>query len=178
MHRFGSSLNRHVHYHCCIIDGVFEPLDDGRLRFRYAAEPTPEDLAAVGEQVRRRVLRWFARRGLLDAEDAREMLGWDNPGFSLDASVRIAGNDRVGLERFLRYCGRPPFALERLEPVGEHRVIYQLPQPRRDGCAKLVLTPLELIDQLAALIPPPRLHRHRYHGVLAPNSPLRAAVVG
>jgi hypothetical protein len=26
-----------------------------------------------------------------------------------------------------------------------------------------------------ALIPPPRLHRHRYHGVLAPNSPLRAA---
>jgi len=31
-------------------------------------------------------------------------------------------------------------------------------------------------DRLAALIPPPRLHRHRYHGVLAPNAPLRAAV--
>ncbi len=40
----------------------------------------------------------------------------------------------------------------------------------------MTLTPLELIDRLAALIPPPRLHRHRYHGVLAPNSPLRAAV--
>jgi hypothetical protein len=38
-----------------------------------------------------------------------------------------------------------------------------------------MLTPLELIDHLAALIPPPRLHRHGYHGVLAPNSPLRAA---
>jgi len=37
-------------------------------------------------------------------------------------------------------------------------------------------SPLELIDRLAALIPPPRLHRHRYHGVLAPNAPLRAAV--
>ena len=35
--------------------------------------------------------------------------------------------------------------------------------------------PLELRAHLAALIPPPRLHRHRYHGVLAPNSPLRAA---
>jgi hypothetical protein len=23
-----------------------------------------------------------------------------------------------------------------------------------------------------ALIPPPRIHRHRYHGVLAPNAPL------
>ena len=29
--------------------------------------------------------------------------------------------------------------------------------------------------QAAALIPPPRIHRHRYHGVLAPNSPLRNA---
>jgi len=40
----------------------------------------------------------------------------------------------------------------------------------------LVLTPLELIDKIAALVPPPRVHRHRYYGVLAPNAPLRAAV--
>jgi len=39
-----------------------------------------------------------------------------------------------------------------------------------------VLTPLELINRIAQLVPPPRTHRHRYHGVLAPNSPLRAAV--
>jgi hypothetical protein len=40
-----------------------------------------------------------------------------------------------------------------------------------------VLTPLELIDRLAALAPPPRTHRHRYFGVLAPHSPLRAVAV-
>jgi Putative transposase len=40
----------------------------------------------------------------------------------------------------------------------------------------LVLTPLELIAKVAALVPPPRVHRHRYYGVLAPNAPLRAAV--
>jgi hypothetical protein len=39
-----------------------------------------------------------------------------------------------------------------------------------------VLTPLELIDRIAALVPPPRTHRHRYYGVLAPNAPWRAAV--
>ena len=39
-----------------------------------------------------------------------------------------------------------------------------------------MLTPLELIQRLAALIPPPHTHRHRYHGVLAPNATLRAAV--
>ncbi len=37
-------------------------------------------------------------------------------------------------------------------------------------------TPLELIERIAQLVPPPRTHRHRYYGVLAPNSPLRAAV--
>jgi hypothetical protein len=42
---------------------------------------------------------------------------------------------------------------------------------------ELHLTPLELIDRIAALVPPPRTHRHRYFGVLAPNSPLRAAAV-
>jgi len=39
-----------------------------------------------------------------------------------------------------------------------------------------VLTPLELINRIAQLVPPPRTHRHRYYGVLAPNSPLRGAV--
>ena len=42
--------------------------------------------------------------------------------------------------------------------------------------SELVLTPLELIDRIAQLVPPPRTHRHRYYGVLAPNPPLRAAV--
>ena len=41
---------------------------------------------------------------------------------------------------------------------------------------ELVLTPLELINRIAQLVPPPRTHRHRYYGVLASNSPLRAAV--
>ncbi len=31
-------------------------------------------------------------------------------------------------------------------------------------------SPLGLLDRLARLIPPPRVHRHRYHGVFAPNA--------
>jgi hypothetical protein len=48
-----------------------------------------------------------------------------------------------------------------------------LPKPQGDGTA--ALTPLELIDHLAALIPPPRRHRHRR--ALAPNAPLRAVAI-
>jgi hypothetical protein len=48
--------------------------------------------------------------------------------------------------------------------------MYHLPKAQPDGRTELMLTPLELIDRLAALIPPPPTHRHRYHGVLAPNA--------
>jgi hypothetical protein len=164
IHRFGASLNRHVHYHCCIIDGVFEPVEEAgdgpqSVRFRAAAELTPEAVAAIAEQVRVRVLRWFARSGLIERDDVREMLTWENSGFSLDAAVRVGAHDRAGLERLLRYCARPPFALERLELLDADHVVYRLPKPQRDGTTALTLTPLELIDHLAALIPPPRRHR-------------------
>ena len=40
-----------------------------------------------------------------------------------------------------------------------------------------MLSPLELIEKLAALIPPPRLNVVRYHGNLAPNARDRSQVV-
>ena len=40
-----------------------------------------------------------------------------------------------------------------------------------------LLSPLELIEKLAALIPPPRLNLVRYHGILAPNARDRRQVV-
>jgi hypothetical protein len=74
--RFGSALNAHVHFHCCVIDGVFVADAGGQLQFAEAGALTPEDLAAVQQQVRRRALRWFARAAHLDAADAREMASW------------------------------------------------------------------------------------------------------
>ena len=50
------------------------------------------------------------------------------------------------------------------------------PLPSDKYSGELVLTPLELTDRIAQLVPPRRTHRHRYYGVLAPNSPLRAVV--
>ena len=39
------------------------------------------------------------------------------------------------------------------------------------------MSPLELMQRLAALVPRPRLHLIRFHGVLVPNAKLRALVV-
>jgi DNA-directed RNA polymerase subunit RPC12/RpoP len=108
LHRFGSALNPPVHFHCCVIDGVFQPDVEGRLRVYPALGLTQERIAKAQEQVRCRVLRAFVRRGLLEAGAARDMRGWDaGGGFSVDASIRVQAHDRMGLERLLRYCARP-----------------------------------------------------------------------
>ena len=197
-HRFGSALNQHVHLHACVTDGVFERSTDGGGVTFHAARPlTAADLAKVTQQVRLRLVRWFRRKGFLSREAAADMLTWQHSGFSVDASVRISLADRdvpvyfQSLEHLLRYCARPAFALNRLSVVPgtghrPERVRYTLPRHNRGnwvgpgrsrkstrpGASGVIeLTPFEFLDRLAALIPPPRRHRHRYHGVFAPNHP-------
>jgi len=80
--------------------------------------------------------------------------------------VRIEAVDQAGLERLLRYCACPVFALEQLRQIDPEHLVYESIKPGPGGSVSLLLTPLELIDRLAALIPPPR--RHRDYGVLAP----------
>ena len=53
-------------------------------------------------------------RGLIEKADDKEMLAYQHSGFSVDAGVCIQAHDRAALERLLRYCARPPFAMERL----------------------------------------------------------------
>ena len=42
---------------------------------------------------------------------------------------------------------------------------------------RLCRSPEELLEKLAALVPPPRLNLVRYHGVLAPHAAGRAQIV-
>jgi hypothetical protein len=88
-------------------------------------------------------------------------------GFSVDGSVRIAAADRAGRERLLRYWARPPFALDRLRELDPERLLYEGTRPGPGGGGPLFLTPLELIERIAALVPPPRIHRHRCFGAPA-----------
>jgi hypothetical protein len=47
----------------------------------------------------------------------------------------------------------------------------------RDGTTHVIFEPEDFIARLAALVPKPRAHLTRYHGVFAPASPDRARVV-
>ena len=105
-------------------------------------------------------------------------------GRSVHAGVRVAAQDSAGRERLLRYCARPMFAGERLVWAGGGALVrYRLPcaalqghrpEQQQQRSIELRLSASEFLDRVAALIPPPRKHRHRYFGVLAPNSPWRS----
>jgi hypothetical protein len=59
----------------------------------------------------------------------------------------------------VRYCTRPPLAQERLGRLNDELLVYRLRMPTMDGRTALILTPLELLDRLAHLVTPPRIHK-------------------
>ena len=148
-------------------------------------------VGATTPQVRRRLVRWFRRRRLIDAETAADMLAWQNSGFSIDSSVRIALTDRDvpgyfrSLEHLVRYCARPAFALERLTLLPgrdgrPERIRYALPRHKRgtwigpgrarkssapDAQGVIHLSPHELLDRLADLS-----RRHASTGIATTGS--------
>ena len=85
--------------------------------------------------------------------------------------------DRDGLERLCRYGARSPISNSRLSLDPRGRVVLSLKRPLRDGRTELAFPPVEFLRRLATLIPPPRAHLTRYHGVFAPHHNFRAAVV-
>jgi len=122
--------------------------------------------------------QWLRRRLRDPAEGQRTgPLGYAARGFSLHAARRVAASDRERLEQLCRYLLRPPLAAARLRWLGPQALTFSLKTPWDDGTTKLVVSPHELLERLAALVPPPRRHLIRYHGVLAPHAADRARIV-
>lgn len=99
-------------------------------------------------------------------------------GFSLHAGVSVRAKERKDLERLIRYVARPSIALERMEFNHDGNIVYRLKKTFIDGTTHVLFSPMELMEKLAALIPRPKIHLVRYHGVLAPHAKVRSEVVG
>ncbi len=98
-------------------------------------------------------------------------------GFSLHANTTIPAHRRDQLERLIRYTARGAVSLQRLDQDANGDLIYRFNRPWSDGTTGIKLSPLELLEKLAALVPLPRAHLVRYAGCLAPHSKLRAAII-
>jgi hypothetical protein len=110
----------------------------------------------------------------------------ESSGFSLHAGIAAKASQRDKLEHLARYVSRPPVATERLsltpgkrsDAVAEGGLVrLALKTAYRDGTTHVIFEPEDFIARLAALVPKPRAHLTRYHGVFAPASADRAQVV-
>jgi len=167
--RFGSALQLMPHFHTVGCDGAFSVDADGEAQVHTLSGPTSEDVERLVDEA------WT------QCPDARAVskspLCARFGGFDLHAGVSVAADDRYGLERLCRYLSRPALSHDRLEQLDEEHVGLQLKTPYSDGTTHLVLTFDELLQRLCALVPRPRTHRVRFHGILAPAAKHRAGVV-
>ena len=116
IHRFGSSLNEHVHFHVCVVDGVFEEVpaesDANASQPGVIFHPASGIDAAVVAQVqgtlRRRILRAFVGRGLIECFDAKDMLAYHRVD---DGLAR-----RHGQQRRPRWTVSPPPSTPKFPP--------------------------------------------------------------
>lgn len=160
------------------------PLEE---RSNEAALPSPiEACAAIATQRgTMRTLAEEARGSDLTARSSgaevegprREASASEHGGFNLHASVRIAADDDLGRERLCRYGARPALSLERLRVLPGGRIAYRTKKVGAGRAKHRLMTPLELLARLAALVPPPRYPLVRYHGVLAPHATWRREIV-
>ncbi len=93
--------------------------------------------------------------------------------FNLHAGVSIPRGLPAARERLLHYCARPPLALERLSVLDDGRICYRI----KDTEQVRLMTPMQFMGRLAALVPPPRYPLVRYYGAWAPHSQWRSRVV-
>ena len=100
-------------------------------------------------------------------------------GFSLHAGVAAEAHESHPLEKLYRYITRPAISEKRLSISPQGRVRYQLKTPWPNGTTHVEWDAVDFIAKLAALVPPPRAHLTRFHGVFTPGilpSALRASL--
>jgi hypothetical protein len=98
-------------------------------------------------------------------------------GFNLHAKVGVAAHARDRLLQLIKYVTRPPVSNERLSRKENGDLLYELKTPWSDGATAILLSPEELCEKMAALVPPPNSHLTRYSGVFSSRSKWRNKVV-
>ena len=98
----------------------------------------------------------------LQRAEAQHLDGCGSLQHRLHAAVRVEAHDRKRLEHLCRYITRPALSDERVQRNAAGQAELKLKTPWRDGTTHLVMSPLEFLQRLAALVPRPRLHLTRF----------------
>lgn len=124
---------------------------------------------------RRRLVRFFGKAGHEEADEPEEVDG--AAPFDVYAGDATAVGDRESLRKLVEYILSPPFTYGQVTRAEDGRVHFRPKRPRRDGTQHRVFEPLEFMHTLATMVPRPRLHTTRFHGVYARRHAFRREVV-
>jgi hypothetical protein len=97
-------------------------------------------------------------------------------GFTIHGATKINALDRSGLEKLINYMARPALSSKSIE-LQNDIVIYKLKRPLKSGTTQIKMPLNKFIKRLAALVPLPRRHLTRHHGIFARAHPLRPKII-
>src|SRR5437879_1778755 len=155
----------------------YDPLVEDAPALARTLAASVQQRIAFGERAGHKVRRLGA--GFGSAGEAPMLTGphcASVQGFSVHAHTQVPAHRRDELERLIRYTARGAVSLERLAQDANGDLVYTFTHPWSDGTTGIRLSPVELLEKLAALVPLPRVHLVRYGGCLAPHSSLRGAI--
>jgi Putative transposase len=156
----------------------YDPLRDAVPELARTMAASVQHRIAYGERAGQHVRRIGA--GFGSEGEAPKLTGprcASVQGFSLHAHTQIPAHRRDLLEQLIRYTARGAVSLERLQEDTNGDLVYTFTHPWSDGTTGIRLSPGELLEKLAALVPLPHVHLVRYGGCLAPHSHLRGAIL-
>ncbi len=120
------------HYHCLVLEGGIDETG-------FIHHIPIKDTASFTEVFRRRVIKLFIDRGLLDRRFALKILSWKHSGFSVDASVSIPASSKKDRVNLSRYIIRRPVSLQ--------KILYARRKSPRDAfCVKPGELPVKAIN--------------------------------
>ena len=140
-----------------VVATVYDPLRDDEPELAQTMAASVRQRIAFGERAGQKVRRIGA--GFGSEGESPTLTGTccaSVHGFSLHANTHIPAHRRDQLERLIRYTARGAVSLERLAYDANGDLIYTFTRPWSDGTTGIKLSPLELLEKLAALVPLPR----------------------
>ena len=96
-------------------------------------------------------------------------------GFSLHAATAVKAHERSQLKKLLGYAGRGPVSNDRFSLDDDGNVLYKL-KNSYDGASHILLSPLELMEKISGIIPPPRKHQVTYYGCFSSHNKMRSLI--
>lgn len=156
---FGDLVRWNPHYHCIVLEGGID--EAGSFHHIPIKDTSP-----LTEVFRRRVLKLFVERGLLDPHFARKILAWNHSGFSVDNSVPIPASSRKARVNLSQYIVRHPVSLQKILYARSNGTIIYKTKYNDYWKENIKLFKVnDFIAELTQHIPPKHKHLIRYYGL-------------